>query len=61
VGLESQHAADQGALARFAHEALEHRLVAAMNAVEITDRQRDRRKLRIGSAMGKQHELEEQT
>src|SRR5438309_5940245 len=40
MGLEREHAARQAALARPAEEALQHRLVSAMDAVEIADGQR---------------------
>src|SRR5438309_10920803 len=56
MGLEREHAARQAALARPAEEALQHRLVSAMDAVEIADGQGNRRQDRIGTAMGKQHE-----
>src|SRR5207302_7836635 len=56
MGLEREHAARQTALARPGAQALEHRLVAAMDAVEIADGQRNRRQHRIGTAVGKQHE-----
>ncbi len=54
--LEREHAARQAALACPGAEALQHRLVSAMDAVEIADGQRNRRQHRIGTAVGKQHE-----
>src|SRR6266702_2738495 len=53
---ERQHAADQSAPARLADEALEHRPVPEVNAVEIAHGQRDRWQRGVGSAVGKQHE-----
>src|SRR6266700_2870154 len=52
---------DTRAPARVAAEALEHRPVPEVNAVEIADRQRDRWQRGVGSAVGKQHEAGEQT
>src|SRR5258708_6696598 len=54
--LEAEYAAREAALARPGAEALQHRLVSAMDAVEIADGQRNRRQHRIGTAVGKQHE-----
>src|SRR6266702_3897725 len=54
--LERQHATDQSAPACLADEALEHRPVPEVNAVEIAHGQRDRWQRGVGSAVGKQHE-----
>ena len=58
---ERQHATHQSAPARLADEALEHRPVPEVNAVEIAHGQRDRWQRGVGSAVGKQHEAGEQT
>ena len=53
---ERQNAADQSAPARLADEALEHRPVPEVNAVEIAHGQRDRWQCCGGSAVREQHE-----
>ena len=54
--LEGEHAALQAPRARAGEEALQHRLVPAMDAVEIPHGERNRRQQRGGGAVGQQHE-----
>ena len=54
MGLEREHAALQAALPRAGEQALQHRLVSAMDTVKISYRERDWAQRRTG-AVGEQH------